>query len=66
MMVLSEPTWTLAAPLMLPETRMIPAPLADAAAVSWERFVTVVCVPPTPPFVLHTTPSVQIQREVNH
>lgn len=52
MMDLSDVTWTLAAPEMLPSTKMMAAPAALAAAVSSLRLLTVTCLPPAPPVVL--------------
>lgn len=52
MMDLSDVTWTLAAPEILPSTKMMAAPAALAAAVSSLRLLTVTCLPPAPPVVL--------------
>jgi hypothetical protein len=51
-MVLSDPTWTFAAPLMEPWTTMTRGPEAIAAAESWGSVLTVVVGPPAPPLVL--------------
>ena len=51
MMVLSELTWTFAAPLMAPWTTMFRGPVELAAAESWGKVLTVVVGPPAPPLV---------------
>lgn len=53
-MVLSEPTCTLAAPLIAPCTTITRAPAEFAAAESCGSVLTVVVTPPAPPLVLNT------------
>lgn len=52
MMVLSDPTCTLAAPEILPWTKMTAGPAALAAVVSSPRVFTVTCAALPPPVVL--------------
>lgn len=55
MMDLFEVTWTLAAPEILPCTKMTEGPSAAAAAVSSARDFTVTCAALPPPVVLYAS-----------